>query len=410
MGLKFKRLVKNTQKALRDPERIAKAVATGGISEMVEGTKRGFELAQDGYNEVSGINAAQEAQERALAGLEGDIAQARAMSDVSMEEQLGILGNTYRDQMGVNRDNYNAQRGILGNTYRDQRGQIQSALQGATSQDQQALSDYMSAQGASQDQISQMLGQQAGLQGQFQDSVANASTLDGFGNMLNEVRDSDTYNSLLGERMDAATNQFQDAGLRRSTNAGEMAADISQDTLMGLANQNYNRQLGMLEMGNQGVNNQANFMNNSNNLMNRVNLEGQNAINQRGFNTNMGLSDLTGSYGANQMGLLGDYNNNRSSLMGGYGQNQMNLRDTNNVNQMNLLGQLSQANTANTIAQGQNEMNSRMGVLNLAGTLGGAAMTGGLSLGGLFGGGGGGGLGATQAGYSPQYMNAWSNR
>jgi len=307
--------------------------------------------------------------------------------------------------------------------FNNQRGQIQSALQGANSQDQQALAQYMAAQGASQDQISQMLGQQASLQGQFQDSVANASTLDGFGNMLNEVRDSDTYNSLLGERMDAATNQLQDAGLRRSTNAGEMAADISQDTLMGLANQNYDRQRDMLSMGNQGVNNQADFLNSSNNLMNRNNLAQQNAMNQRGYQSDISIANMMndlgrnqsslagqygrdvyntqgnygenmfnaqGNYGNNRMSLLSDFNNNQSNLIGGYGQNQMSLRDANNVNQMNLLGQLSQANTANTMAQGQNEMNSRLGVLNLASTLGGAAMTGGLSLGGLFGGGGGG--------------------
>jgi hypothetical protein len=385
MGLKFKRLGKAVKKY------------------------NGVSMLGNAWDSVSGKNDADRAAIESERELSESISRGQQLSEDSLESQLGVLGDTYNQQVGLNRGNFNTQRGILSDTYQDQRGQIQSALQGANSQDQQALAQYMQSQGASQDQISQMLGQQAGLQGQFQDSVANASTLDGFGNMLNEVRDSDTYNSLLGERMDAATNQLQDAGIRRSTNAGEMAADISQNTLMGLANQNYNRQLGMLEMGNQGVNNQANFMNNSNNLMNRVNLEGQNAINQRGFNTNMGLSDLTGAYGANQMGLLSDYNNNRSNLAGGYGQNQMSLRDSNNVNQMNLLSQLSQANTANTMAQGQSEMNSRMGLFNLAGTLGGAAMTGGLSLGGLFGGGGG-GMGSTQAGYSPQYMNAWSNR
>jgi hypothetical protein len=180
--------------------------------------------------------------------------------------------------------------------------------------------------------------------------------------------------------MDAATNQLQDAGIRRSTNAGEMAADISQDTLMGLANQNYNRQLGMLEMGNQGVNNQANFMNNSNNLMNSVNLQGQNAMNQRGFNTNMGLSDLMGAYGANQMGLQGNMFNNQNGLIGGYGQNQIQLMGQNAANQMNLEGQLGQAQAAATMAQGQNSINSMNSLLNLGGTLGGAYLTGGASL------------------------------
>lgn len=354
MGLKFKRLVKNTVKY---------------------GTGVGF--IENAWDSVSGKNDADRAAIESERELSESISRGQRLSEEALDSQLGVLGDTNRQQLDLNRDNYNAQRGLLGDTYRDQRGQIQSALQGANSQDQQALAQYMQAQGASQDQISQMLGQQAGLQSQFQDSVANASTLDGFGNMLNEVRDSDTYNSLLGERMDAATNQLQDAGLRRSTNAGEMAADISQDTLMGLANQNYDRQLGMLNMGNQGVNNQANFLNNSNNMMNSMNLQGQNAMNNRAYESNLGLADLMGQYGANQMGLRSNMFNNQNSLIGGYGQNQIQLMGQNAANQMNLEGQLGQAQAASTMAQGQNAMNSRNALFNLGGSIVGGYLSGG---------------------------------
>jgi len=124
MGGWFKKVARNVEDAVSDPERVLKAVATGGISEMVEGTKKGFEIAQKGYNEASGLNAAEEAQERALAGLEGDIAQARAMSDVSMEEQLGILGDTFNQQKGINSRNYRDQGGLLRDTYSQQMGTL----------------------------------------------------------------------------------------------------------------------------------------------------------------------------------------------------------------------------------------------------------------------------------------------
>jgi hypothetical protein len=297
------------------------------------------------------------------------------------------LGRKIKEGQELSTSTLASQEGVLDSTFADQRRQMQRGLSGANSADQQALAEYMQAQGANRDQISAMLNPQAELQGQFMGSVADASTLDGMGNMLNQVRESDTYNSLLGERMDAAQNQFADAGLRRSTTAGEGAADIAQSTLMDLGNQAYNRQLGMLNMGNQGVVNQANFTNQANTNMNATNMNTQNMMNQRGYQNQMGIADLIGNTGIN-----------RSNLMG-----------TNTSNQMNLLGQLGQAQAANQIAQGQNAMNTRMGVLNLAGTIGGAALTGGasLGLGGMFG--GGGGLGATHAGYSPQYMNSWSN-
>jgi hypothetical protein len=359
MGVKFKKVFSK-----KNLKRAGTALLTGGASEAFTGI--GTDSIEEGYKSISGISAAEDAQKRALAGLEGNIAEGQALSEVGLQQQLGVLDDTFGDQ----------------------RSQIGGALSGANIADRQALAQYMQAQGANRDQISAMLSPQADLQGQFMGSVADASTLDGMGNMLNQVRESDTYNSLLGERMDAAQNQFADAGLRRSTTAGEGAADIAQSTLMDLGNQAYNRQLGMLNMGNQGVANQANFLNQANTNMNATNMNTQNMMNQRGYQNQMGIADLIGNTGTN-----------RSNLMG-----------TNTSNQMNLLGQLGQAQAANQIAQGQNAMNTRMGVLNLAGTIGGAALTGGasLGLGGMFGGGGG-GLGATQAGYSPQYMNSWSN-
>jgi hypothetical protein len=126
----------------------------------------------------------------------------------------------------------------------------------------------------------------------------------------------------------------------------------------------------MLNMGNQGVANQANFLNQANTNMNATNMNTQNMMNQRGYGNALGISDLMGQRGANLTRLQG--------------------QDA--ANQMNLLGQLGQAESASIMQQGQNAMNSRMAGLNLAGQIGGAALTGGASLGlsGLLGGGGGG--------------------
>jgi len=318
-------------------KRAFKAVATGGLSE-----------AGNAWDSVSGKNAADRANKKSLESLSGRIRQGQELSTEALANQQGVLDRTFADQ----------------------RGQMQDGLADANIADRQALAEYMQAQGANRDQISAMLSPQADLQGQFMGSVADASTLDGYGNMLNDVRQSDTYNSLLGERMDAAQNQFADAGLRRSTTAGEGAADIAQSTLMDLGNQAYNRQLGMLNMGNQGVNNLANVTNAFNTNMNATNMNTQNMMNQRGYGNALGISDLMGQRGANLTRLQG--------------------QDA--ANQMNLLGQLGQAESASIMQQGQNAMNSRMAGLNLAGQIGGAALTGGASLGlsGLLGGGGGG--------------------
>ena len=313
-------------------KRAGTALLTGGASEAFTGV--GMDSLEDGYASISGISAAEDAQKRALAGLEGNIAEGQALSERGLEQQLGVLDDTFSDQ----------------------RSQIEGALSGANIADQQALAQYMQAQQGNIDNISGMLDPQAALQGQFMGSVADASTLDGYGNMLNDVRQSDTYNSLLNERMGAAQNQFADAGLRRSTTAGEQSADIAQNTLLDLGNQNYNRQLGMLNMGNQGVMNQANYLNNANTNLNNMNMAQQNMMNQRAYQNQMGIGDLIGNTGIN-----------RSNLMG-----------ANTSNQMNLLGQLGQAQAANQIAQGQNAMNTRMGLLNAGAGIFSGALSGGL--------------------------------
>jgi hypothetical protein len=310
MGLKFKKALK--------------AIATGGISE-----------AGNAWDSISGASAANDAQKRALAGLEGNIAQGQALSEQGLDRQLGVLDDTFGEQ----------------------RSQIEAALGGANIADQQALDQYMQAQRGNIDSISGMLDPQAALQGQFIGSVADASTLDGYGNMLNDVRNSDTYNSLLNERMGAAQNQFADAGLRRSTTAGEQSADIAQNTLLDLGNQNYNRQLGMLNMGNQGVLNQANYLGSANTNLNNMNMAQQNMMNQRGYQNQMGIGDLIGATGVNRNNLIG----------------------TNVANQMNLLGQQGQAQAASQIAQGQNAMNSRMGLINMLGQAGAAYASGGMA-------------------------------
>ena len=334
MGLK-----KKIRKVGKRVGKAAAFAATGGLSDdSVRGTMTGglsgnLDYIEDGFNEVTGVAAAQRAQERALAGLEGNIAEGQALSEVGTQQQLDSLDQTYGDQ----------------------RGQYQSALGNANNYDQQALNQYMQAQQGNINNISGMLDPQAALQGQFMGSVADASTLDGYGNMLNDVRNSDTYNSLLGERMGAAQNQFADAGLRRSTTAGEQSADIAQNTLLDLGNQNYNRQMGMLNMGNQGVMNQANYLGNANTNLNNMNMNQQNMMNQRGYGNAMGVGDLIGDTGVNRRNLMG----------------------ANTSNQMNLLGQLGQAQAASQIAQGKNTMNTRMGLLGAGANVLGGAFTGG---------------------------------
>jgi len=305
-------------------KRGVKAVATGGLSEV-----------GNTWDSVSGANKIDRANKKALKTLSGRIGQGQQLSTDTLASQQGVLDSTYDDQLA----------------------QMQGGLAGANSADQQALAQYMQAQGANLDQVTGMLQPQADLQGQFMGSVADASTLDGMGNMLNQVRESDTYNSLLGERMDAAQNQFADAGLRRSTAAGEGAADIAQGTLMDLGNQAYGRQLNMLNMGNQGVNNLANVTNSLNTGMNNINMGQQNMMNQRAYANSGDISDLMGQRGANNINLQGQ----------------------NSANQMNLLGQLGQAESASIMARGQNAANSRMAGLNLIGQLGGAYLTGGAS-------------------------------
>jgi len=310
-------------------KKAAKFVATGGLMPSELSTAKA--LGDDGFggsiDDLTGVSAANKAQQKALKSLSGRIGQGQQLSNQTMQDQLGVLGGTYDDQ----------------------RAQYESALAQAQQGDSSALEAYQQQMMASQGQIADLLGPQAALQGQYLPEVTQSQ-----GERLANLRGSDQYNELYGERASAAAQGLADAGLRRSSAAGETFGDLSMQTLMDLDNQNYGRQLGLLNMGNQGTNNLANFYNNSNMNMANTGLNQNNMMTNRAYQGGMGIADLIGNRG----------------------QNEINLRGTNAANQMNLLGQLGQAQSAAQIAQGQNTMNARLGLLGGLSSLGGAFLGG----------------------------------
>ena len=314
MGLKS---LKKTFKS-KKLKRVGMAAVTGGVSELPY---------------ASGKVGAQRDADKALRGLEATGRDLSTQSQEAMARQMGYLDDTFNDQ----------------------RGQIESALSGANQQDAQALADYMQSMGANQGQIAEMLESSAALEGEYLPAI----TADR-GQRLNDIRNSDMYSALYDERANAAGNMLADAGLRRSTNAGETAADLAQSTLMDLDREQYAQDLNLYNIGMQANNRLADFLSNSNQNMANVNLAGRNAMSNRGYQNALGIADLIGNRGANRIGL-----------------DQQNL-----MNQMDIKGQLSQARAANQIAEGQNNMAFNMGLLNAGAGIFGGALSGGLFSGG----------------------------
>ncbi len=297
-------------------------------------------------------------QRRASGALIDRINEGRDLSDASFDENLGIL-NQYTDE----------QRQALENSYRQ-----------AGIDDQAALDQAMGLYRDNQGQISDLLSPQAQLQGQFMGDVADASTMAGMDRRFSDIAGGEQYQALMDERGRAATNALSDSGLRRSSAAGETFADLSADTIRDLEQQQYRRAGGMLEMGNQGTNNLANFLNRSNTGMADLGFRGQNAINDRQFQGRNDIADILANRGANEI----------------------RMRDSNTANQMNLIGQQGQAQTASILGQANADFNQSQSINNLIGQgIGavGGAMLGpigagiGGQLGGMFSGGGAGGGG-----------------
>ena len=282
---------------------------------------------QDGFDSITGVSQANDAQKAALASASGRIGQGQQLSAQTLQDQLGVLGGTYEDQLA----------------------QYESALAQAQQGDTAALDAYQEQMMANQGQISDLLSPQAALQGEYLPAVTQDP-----GERLANLRGSDQYNELYDERAGAAAQGLANAGVRRSSAAGDTFGDLSMQTLMDLDNQNYGRQLGLLNMGNQGTNNLANFLNNSNMNMANTGLNQNNMMTNRAYQGGLSIADLIGNRGTNEI----------------------NLRGTNAANQMNLLGQLGQAQSAAQIAQGQNAMNSRLGLLNGLTTVGSAFLGG----------------------------------
>lgn len=81
--------------------------------------------------------------------------------------------------------------------------------------------------------------------------LAQSSTLDGMGQRLNNLQNSDMYRSLSDQRMSDANRYLNSQGISRSTAGGERIGDISMETLLGLEQMMAGRQG---QIANQGYN------------------------------------------------------------------------------------------------------------------------------------------------------------
>jgi hypothetical protein len=88
-----------------------------------------------------------------------------------------------------------------------------------------------------------------GFMGEFAPRVQSASTFGGFSQRLGNIMESDIFQPLLDERMEAAQTQLANTGLSRSGAALREAARIPTDLAMQLENQLYGRQVAGLNYG-----------------------------------------------------------------------------------------------------------------------------------------------------------------
>ena len=83
----------------------------------------------------------------------------------------------------------------------------------------------------------------------FLGEVENASTLEGFADRLATISDTDLYRDLVSDRQDAAAGALAQAGLTRSGQAIQSAADITTQLAMAIEGQDYSRKMNQVNIG-----------------------------------------------------------------------------------------------------------------------------------------------------------------
>ena len=84
--------------------------------------------------------------------------------------------------------------------------------------------------------------------------LAQSATVQGFGNNIGDILNSDSFSALRDQRQKTATQQLSQAGLRRSGYAGKAAANIDTDLALQIESELNRRRQAILSGGQTGIN------------------------------------------------------------------------------------------------------------------------------------------------------------
>jgi hypothetical protein len=157
--------------------------------------------------------------------------------------------------MGFLSDTFNSVSEGLGFSTQSQQDAIKDASK-ATQAGMQKGVDYIQN---NQDQYRGQIQPYADQGGQFLQPQAQGATLQGFGQNMNDMYNSNALQPMIDERMRDANSYMSSQGLSRSGGAAQAAADIPAEMMMQLEQMLYGRGSNMLDTGYNANQNLAQF-------------------------------------------------------------------------------------------------------------------------------------------------------